>query len=94
MLSVDRNIPIFIHICNKMGLKEPFLNRDEYGNAAPIWEDCDEYHCVEDITWFKFVEDDEGNERVNVSFRDCYTFAFRSDDVQFFKEWLTTQPMR
>lgn len=75
-----------------MGLQEPFLNRDEYGNVSPIWKHCDEYRCVDDVTWFKFVEDDSGKERVSVSIRGVDKFGFLSDDVEFFQKWLTTHP--
>lgn len=89
MQNINRNIPVFIHICSLMGLKDPYLIRDQYGNADPTWEDCDQYRSVEDITWFKFVKDNNGNERVSISIRGVDKFGFLSDDVEFFKEWLT-----
>lgn len=85
MQNVNRNVPVFIHVCAQMGLTDPFLNRDEYGNGSPVWEDCDEYRALGEVTWFKFTEDDEGNERVAIHIRTCNSHGFLSDDVDMFK---------
>ena len=88
MLNTSQTFPIFIHICAKCGLKDPFLNRDEYGNMAPVWEDCDEWVSLDYITWFKFIDDDNGNRRVSISSKSMPSFGLMSDQVEFFEEWL------
>ncbi len=88
MVNTSQTLPIFIHICARCRLKDPFLHRDEYENVDPVWEDCDEWVSLDRITWFKFVEDDNGSRRVSVDAESMPSFGLMSDQVEFFEEWL------
>ena len=48
MQNVNRNVPVFIHVCDQMGLTDPFLNRDEYGQSHGAENYCPNCGAVMD----------------------------------------------